>query len=852
MPLKVFGGSLLLPLRIDGYTFDQLPYNASVDERFSTQLLDQLPDFVLENYETFVQFVEAYYEWSEQHGNPRAEGVRLTTHNDVDDTIDKFLEYFRNTYIQDFPFQLAEGVNEKTLIKNVGYMYRAKGSKASFDLLFKLLFDTTIDVDYPKDRILKLSTSTFDDRQFIRIAPIFSIDEAKSIENSIIVQKDPFNREIYATALIDEVSYVHEGGVDFFSLGVQDISGTFTTESDAEIITSGLTSAAYNVPLLPTLDQLKINAGGTGYELGDTVTVNDDFENKLLKAEINNIGPFGEIRGFNYKENFGVYRSDENLNFIFETSSGLGASLSVLGEVVLTDGPDSYKDDSGKLSGRTFIQDSFFYQNFSYIIRVNKSLQQFAETVRKLVHPSGSLMFAEYINEVSMSGDAGVTSDSRTRFRPTIGHYLPHTFGTTLDPRGFTYTTDAGITHYDFYPNGYNGQDGSTSDEFLTCDLDTSHVPAAGGQAQLAGEHVGRFGIPHTRPDLGITHNPDIVFYFSARATGATKINPIPFNAIAGHGGAAAVNQLTIAQTTAYFNGLAEFETSSITSGALGGTGYIGITVDSNDESVGLMGFFPADSNRRSLANSDDLSSFPAGIKYYGSLSNGDGGARIRVAGATHYGGYTSPPETSLSGGFSGGQITQVVGTDSATADYWVVYRHPAHLGLTAIGVTGSRNIINIPLKPTDESHISTINPSNDGYSYEITRGVTLNGVPYSVGEIVTQEKQNQPKAIGRVISFTPSAYGNQGDIIAGIEPFDPYYNIGIDTLEVEVLNGELSQGNLGSDFNQDGKVDGLDLSFLLGQFAAGIHTSITYDTSWMDIPIQVMVNDIEYSNVTN
>ena len=114
MPLKVFGGSLLLPLRIDGYTFDKLPYDPAVDERFSTQLKDQLPDFVLENYDTFVQFVEAYYEWSEQHGNPRAEGVRLGTYKDVDETLDSFLEYFRNTYIKDFPYQLADGANEKT------------------------------------------------------------------------------------------------------------------------------------------------------------------------------------------------------------------------------------------------------------------------------------------------------------------------------------------------------------------------------------------------------------------------------------------------------------------------------------------------------------------------------------------------------------------------------------------------------------------------------------------------------------------------------------------------------------------------------------------------------------------
>ena len=894
MPLKVFGGSLLLPLRIDGYTFDKLPYTPGVDERFSTQLKDQLPDFVLENYETFIQFVEAYYEWSEQHGNPRAEGVRLSTYKDVDDTLDLFLEYFRNTYIKDFPYKLADGTNEKTLIKNVGYMYRSKGSKASFDLLFRVLFDTTIEIDYPKDRILKLSASTFDDRQFIRVAPVFSIDEAKSIENSILVQRSPFTRDIVATALIDRVDYVHEGGFDFFSLAVQDISGTFTTENFVDVITSGTTAAAYSVPVLPTLNSLRINSGGTGYELGDEVDVYDLYGNRILNAAINNVGPIGDIRGFEFKQNFGIYRSDQSLGFSFDTFSGTGASLSALGEQVLTDGPDTYKDDTGKISGRSFIQDSFFYQNYSYINRVNKSLEQFADAVRRLVHPSGTLMFAEYINEVSMSGDAGIISDNIARFTPVIGHYLPHTFGTTLDPRGFTYTTAAGSTHYDFYPNGYNGQDGSTSSEFLKFDTDPTHMsppsgPATAGQAQLGGPTAGGpYGTPHVFPENGITHDPDWVYYHFTRANGRGILQPIPFNFIQGQEEYIPANKSTKSDVLAHIATLSFTDSTSITNGAFGGTGYIGVTVDSNNESAGLIGYFPAGSDRETIV--------------YG---RADSTTRPREAGVTHYGGYTSPPETSLSGGFSGGQITQVVGTDSATADYWVVYRHPAHLGLTAVGPTGSRDVVRIPVQPiqTSGENISTIAPNSSGYGFVETTGISLNGTPYVVGEIVTQTKPREPIAIGRVIRFDPSTYGNQGDESGNVGS-NPLYNLGIDMLEVEVLNGKFTTGLLSADLTKDGTVDGLDLAILLGNFGltgqgveggdlnedgivdggdlAGllgswdqlpkpvvgetsggsrlvdpsfnnmIYTSVTHDTSWLDIPISVMVNDIDYSNTTN
>ncbi len=694
--------------------------------------------------------------------------------------------------------------------------------------MFRVLFNTTIEVDYPKDRILKLSTSTFDDRQFIRIAPMMSIEEALSLENSLLIQKN-FNKEIYATALIDKVDFRHEGAFDFFSLAVQDISGIFTTEDPVDIVTSGTTAAAYTVPVLPTLNSLRINAGGTGYELGDTVTVSDQYGNRLLNANINNIGPLGDIRGFEYKENFGVYRSDDSLVFTFESPSGTGASLSGLGELVLTDGPDVYKDDTGKISGRSFIQDSFFYQNYSYIIRVNKSLQTFADTVRRLVHPSGSLMFAEYINEVSMSGDAGMNSDARSRFIPIIGHYLPHTFGTTIDPRGFT----LGAVHTDFYPTGYNGQDGNTLGEFIGITL-----------------AAGISGTPHLFPSFGVTHHPLFVSSRLDSALGREKT----FDSV---------------ETTGI-----------IINGALGSTGYIGLTNDNDGEHAGLMGFFPTGSSRTStIAGSKPI---------YGD-------------GITHYGGYTSPQETSLSGGFSGGQIIQVVGTDSATADFWIVYRHPAHLGLEGLGTTGSRQVVRIPMKRviSGEDHIETINPSQDGYSYQSSTGITLNGTPYTVGEIVTQEKQNESRAIGRVLAFDASAFNQHTFMHTGVKV--PFYNQGIDILEVEVLNGQFSVGLLDEDINKDGIVDGLDLVKVLAEwgntggvadltndgivdgsdlvkilaawdqtprpivgessggarlvdasFDNSIHTNVTYNTSWMDIPINVMVNDIEYSNVIN
>lgn len=770
MPLKVFGGSLLLPLRIDRYEFDRLPYQKSIDERVSTQLSDQLPDFIVSNYETFVQFLTAYYEWMELEGNPRYEAVKLGTYNDIDETIDDFLSYFKSTYLVDMPIDLVDGINEKTLAKQATDLYRSKGTKASFDLLFRILFNTTISVSYPRDKILRLSKSTFDDRKYLRIEPVMSIDEALESQNALVVQRSSDGKNITGTALIDDIEFKQKNGLDFFSLSVQDVSGSFNDQTPVKITLTGATAASYTCRLFSTMVGVNIVNGGADFEIDDQVFAFDPNGNLLLSAIVKSIGPRGDIRSLRYIDNYGVFIGDTGITYSFVTNAGNGAEFTAKSGQVLADKPDTYADESGKISSRAFIQDNYYYQDFSYIIRVDQALQKYADAVKKLVHPSGFLLFGEYLNNSSISTATSITSEHFIRFQPIIGHYLPHTFGTTIDPRGFTFTTVAGSTFTDFYPTGYNGQDGRTFGDFLGITLANA-----------------RYGTPHLYMDSisdGITHDPYSIYDSS--------------------------------DSQIVFDDLETEET--LLNGAFGSTGYIGMTTDSSGEYAGLLGFFPVGSDRTSALD-------PA----YGS-------------GVTHYGGYVSPNTTTIYGGYSGGQIIQVQGTDSISADYWIVYRHPAHLGLSDLGLTGERQRIRIPLLPViSGSTAETTDPLNGGATY-------------TIGEIVRQKYSH---AIGIVVDFIASSYDHNSMFRTGHPPtteFLPYanpmYNVGIDTLVVDVLNGKFvpsyDRVPIIGDDSTASRLTSSDFD------SSDINTGNTYDTSWMEIPIELMVNEITYSNVTN
>ena len=55
----------------------------------------------------------------------------------------------------------------------------------------------------------------------------------------------------------------------------------------------------------------------------------------------------------------------------------------------------SFKDDRGQLSSTKIVQDSLYYQDYSYVIRAENSIDDYRKTVRKLLHPAGQQLFGE-------------------------------------------------------------------------------------------------------------------------------------------------------------------------------------------------------------------------------------------------------------------------------------------------------------------------------------------------------------------------------------------------------------------------------------------------------------------------
>jgi hypothetical protein len=117
--------------------------------KISAIVESQFPGFMREDYGTFVTFVKAYYEFLENN-----QGSDLKTIRDLDTTLEEYIKYFKREYASNIPNILS---NERFVLSNIKSVHQAKGTEEAIRTLFRLLFDTEIEIGYPSEQILRLS-----------------------------------------------------------------------------------------------------------------------------------------------------------------------------------------------------------------------------------------------------------------------------------------------------------------------------------------------------------------------------------------------------------------------------------------------------------------------------------------------------------------------------------------------------------------------------------------------------------------------------------------------------------------------------------------------------------------------
>lgn len=160
-----------------------------------------------EDYKMFVNFVEAFYEWLEYQDETKRITSQRPSIKDLDYALDEFVDYWHRLVAEHLPTVLQ--VDRRFLLKHMKEVYQAKGTEKSYKLLFRILFNETIDIRYPGESLLIPSSAIW--RELIRID---LRDEGQDIFNTEFSVMEGQTSE--ATGIVEKVQRITSGGVRVF------------------------------------------------------------------------------------------------------------------------------------------------------------------------------------------------------------------------------------------------------------------------------------------------------------------------------------------------------------------------------------------------------------------------------------------------------------------------------------------------------------------------------------------------------------------------------------------------------------------------------------------------------------
>lgn len=256
----------------------------STNNKISSLINSQVPFFVRNDHQTFVAFLEAYYEYLEQSnttvqfGKTTERAKNFLNYIDIDKTLDDFTE---KLYLQFLNIPIDAVADKKLLMKHVQDLYRAKGTEKSYRFLMRALFGEEIDFYYPKDDILRASDGKWYIQKTIRVTDT----KIENVANNNISGLEQFigtrvsGASSNASAVIESIARLYDLGVQVDELTLSSIKGTFDSGENVSstfIDENGALKSITAKILDGSINRIKITNPGSRYLVGDNIPVIGD------------------------------------------------------------------------------------------------------------------------------------------------------------------------------------------------------------------------------------------------------------------------------------------------------------------------------------------------------------------------------------------------------------------------------------------------------------------------------------------------------------------------------------------------------------------------------------------------
>lgn len=397
----------------------------------------QFPNFVQDDYPTFVAFLEAYYAYLDSQKLTRS----LEYIKDIDKTLDEFIGYIRREIAPETP------ETNKFFLQNAKKAQLARGSEESYRLLFRFLLKKEIEMHYPSEKMLRVSGGEWE--QDVSFFLKVTSGDVYRLQNQYLYINSQQNQSKYRhrhRVYVKKIQKVET---------TADVYEVFIAKSFYGIINIGDTVNYNNVVgvIQPTTSKVKIIQPGSGFKTGQVFEISTSSASGML-VKVTKTTPEGALKqlqiiafGVGFSRNFFYTIS----KFKALTSSQVVSGNNISRTEILTDGNDAgiinvnnyhgsdyatgnyvgnvladfysanipeeseqvvaklsielgaiakypgyYKSSNSLVDDDSYIQDGEYYQDFSYLIKLDEKLETYKDIVLSTIHPVGRKLFSEY------------------------------------------------------------------------------------------------------------------------------------------------------------------------------------------------------------------------------------------------------------------------------------------------------------------------------------------------------------------------------------------------------------------------------------------------------------------------
>ena len=195
----------------------------------------------------------------------------------------KYLEYLKTEFNNLYPTETE--ADRRELIGKLRGLYESKSTEEAYRFLFRSVYNENIEFRYPGEELLRVSDGKFEKTIILRVVPTDTIFD--------FLNETVRGASSGAVGNVVDIKLTFLGGIQYAEFTLSLVSGTFSAGETIFAVNDGDIA---NTTTYGILSSVTINDGGSGYSVGDVLTVTGDGSEATATVSSISDGPINKLK----------------------------------------------------------------------------------------------------------------------------------------------------------------------------------------------------------------------------------------------------------------------------------------------------------------------------------------------------------------------------------------------------------------------------------------------------------------------------------------------------------------------------------------------------------------------------